>query len=637
MKKLILLTGLILLPALIFSLEAVFAPNPVTALPGEGINFSIEVNESTPFRGYRLVLNYDEELFTYNSAASGALFAGQNVGWWHIDDEPGELTVECIIFGYGLYVTGPGTILNLNFTGNSAGNAVFEISEFVCYDVEGIIIPGCSGEEGYFILGSGFSYAALQVWLEGPYQDGVMTTSLASCLPLESPYSEDPVSLTELPADMVDWVLVELRSEPEGAAVSYASGILSNNGTVFTGELPLLIMENTAPGNYYLVVRHRNHLALMSSYAVPFNNSGNYSLCNLSRSTNIFGNGGYKLVDTHTCAMIAGDADGDGVVAPSDRNDHWRLQTGLSGYLSADFNLSSTVTPSDLNEFWRINTGLGTQLPSEERGSWERADLRDSVAICYEFGESEVFLEGGDLFYQVEILASASEAGTRLGTGMVLLNYNADAFGEFIFNWGEVVVQPLDLLQTGEYPLYSLIVQDNAASRLAVTFEYLAAEGYGNLLPVEGMPLMRIIFPVVSSGGSAGLNFQENLMQGQQYYDDNATTYYPVLASDTDNTLLDLNAVEQDLITDQSISVVNYPNPGNPATTFEFSSQKEFNFRIYNIKGQLVNEFIGIKPEDGLLSWDGSDRAGNVVSSGIYFYKIETESSFGQGKVTILK
>jgi len=128
-------------------------------------------------------------------------------------------------------------------------------------------------------------------------------------------------------------------------------------------------------------------------------------------------------------------------------------------------------------------------------------------------------------------------------------------------------------------------------------------------------------------------------MQGQQYYDDNATIYYPVIASDTDNTTLDLNAVEEDLISDEGIRVVNYPNPGNPATAFKISNLAEFSLRIYNIKGQLVKEFTGtgLRAEDRLIKWDGYDRKGKEVSSGIYFYEIKAEKFSVQGKVTILK
>lgn len=639
MKKLTVFSGLVLLPALIFSLEAVFFPNPVTGIPGEEINFNIEVNGTTSFRGYRLVLNYDDELFTFNSAAYGDLFVGQNIGWWLVDNDPGELTIECIIFGYGLYVTGPGSILELKFTGITSGTDIFEISEFICYDVDGSIIPDCSAENGYLIVGRNFSYTGLKVWLEGAYQDGIMTTLLSSSIPLDSPYPEDPVSLTELPPDMVDWLLVELRAEPSGIALSYTSCILKTNGTVSTGEFPFLLVDNTEPGDYYVVVRHRNHLALMSSYGVSFQNSGNYSFCNLSRDENIFGNSGHKLLDSRICGMIAGDADGDGIVAPSDRNLYWRVQTGLSGYLSADFNLSGNVSPADLNECWRVNTGMGSQVPSSERLNCEMTELHKSVEICYEFGENEVFLSDGNLFYQIDILASVSESGTSLGSGMILLNYNSAAFGEFIYNCGDVEVQPLDLLQTGEYSLYNLIVQDNSQSRLAVTFEYTNTVGYGNPLCVEVKPLMRLIFPVMASGESSHLNFQEGPMRGQQYYDDNSTIFDRLTASDSDNTILEINSVEPYIISDKIISVINYPNPGNPSTVFKFTSRDEYNLRIYNIRGQLVNEFVGTgkQNEDNLISWNGCDIKGNVVRSGIYFYQIEAGKSSAQGKVTILK
>jgi hypothetical protein len=355
---------LFLVPMLLFSLEAVFEPNPCTALLGEELNLSIELQETTDFRGYRLVMQFDEELISFDSAAAGSLFQGQNIGWWIVDvDTPGELAIECIIFGAGIYISGPGTILELTFDAVSEGAGILEITEFTCYDPTGVIIPDCSGSDGYVIIGSNIIYAELKCWLEGAFLDVTMSTTLQPHIPLSSPYAIAPAVISEIPDNMVDWVLVELRSEPAGSTITSRSCLLMNNGYVASIDHPLVLFYGIDPGDYYVIIRHRNHISLMSSYPVPFNSNGSYHYCDLGSSTNLYGSGGYAILNDRTCGLIAGDADQDGGVYPSDRNEHWRIQSGSSGYLSGDFNLDGNVFPNDRNNFWSKNSGMGTNVP----------------------------------------------------------------------------------------------------------------------------------------------------------------------------------------------------------------------------------------------------------------------------------
>ncbi|MFQ5650313.1 MAG: FlgD immunoglobulin-like domain containing protein [bacterium] len=70
----------------------------------------------------------------------------------------------------------------------------------------------------------------------------------------------------------------------------------------------------------------------------------------------------------------------------------------------------------------------------------------------------------------------------------------------------------------------------------------------------------------------------------------------------------------------------NYPNPFNPSTTirFELSTSRFVTLRIYNTLGQEVRtlasgEYAGGKYE---IAWDGSDDAGQHVTSGVYFLRM---------------
>lgn len=269
--------------------------------------------------------------------------------------------------------------------------------------------------------------------------------------------------------------------------------------------------------------------------------------------------------------------------------------------------------------------------------------VRDSVAISFEFANAELVLENDSLFYQFQVLASAGAEGTRLGTGIVYINYNPLAFGENIFNWGEVEVQPLALLQTEPYSAYGIIVQDNTVSRLAVTFEYLQNAGYGNPLPITATPLLGIAIPVLATGESAALSFQETLMQNQQYYDDNATIYSPVIATDIDETILEFTAADPQLPEYcPRTAVAVFPNPGNPEVNFmiNLSGTEPAELIIYNLKGQRIISFPSnpttCQPLHS-ITWNGCDEQQREVGSGTYLYEFRMAKASVKGKFSIIK
>jgi len=73
----------------------------------------------------------------------------------------------------------------------------------------------------------------------------------------------------------------------------------------------------------------------------------------------------------------------------------------------------------------------------------------------------------------------------------------------------------------------------------------------------------------------------------------------------------------------------NHPNPFNPSTTIKFSihNDSKVELIIYNIKGQKIktlaqNEFT--KGSHSII-WNGDDKFGKLVSSGVYLYKLNVD------------
>jgi aminopeptidase N len=72
----------------------------------------------------------------------------------------------------------------------------------------------------------------------------------------------------------------------------------------------------------------------------------------------------------------------------------------------------------------------------------------------------------------------------------------------------------------------------------------------------------------------------------------------------------------------------NYPNPFNSTTTIEYDLPNDTKvlLRIYNVLGQKVRTLANEYQTSGNKSvvWDGTDNSAKPVSSGLYFYMLET-------------
>ncbi|MCD4795857.1 MAG: T9SS type A sorting domain-containing protein, partial [Candidatus Cloacimonetes bacterium] len=85
----------------------------------------------------------------------------------------------------------------------------------------------------------------------------------------------------------------------------------------------------------------------------------------------------------------------------------------------------------------------------------------------------------------------------------------------------------------------------------------------------------------------------------------------------------------------------NHPNPFNPTTTISFDlvNAGKVTLNIYNIKGELVRTLAsGNYPAgNNSVTWNGKDKNGKVVSSGIYFYQMKTKEFNSFKKAIMLK
>jgi len=85
----------------------------------------------------------------------------------------------------------------------------------------------------------------------------------------------------------------------------------------------------------------------------------------------------------------------------------------------------------------------------------------------------------------------------------------------------------------------------------------------------------------------------------------------------------------------------NVPNPFNPQTTIRFSvpDTRGVTLRVYDVAGRLVNTLVERQYPAGthVVNWDGTDRRGASVASGVYFYKIIAGTDVATRKMVLLR
>ena len=85
----------------------------------------------------------------------------------------------------------------------------------------------------------------------------------------------------------------------------------------------------------------------------------------------------------------------------------------------------------------------------------------------------------------------------------------------------------------------------------------------------------------------------------------------------------------------------NYPNPFNSGTTISYTlpEKSDVQIIIYSLLGQPVRTLVNSNTHSGFhtVSWDGKDNNGDILSGGIYLYRIRTANFTAVRKMLLLK
>jgi hypothetical protein len=220
----------------------------------------------------------------------------------------------------------------------------------------------------------------LKAYFECCYEsqmDGMETDLNAlGYIPLSQPYNTSPwnysgtESVGSIPnSNVVDWVLVKLRDASSASQATNgteyarkAGFILANGSIVETDGVTPITFSIKPSGNYYVVIYHRNHLAIMSANALTYS-SGNYTF-DLTNSNNVYGGtAGMSLIGYGVYGMTSGMVDqSNEVVDSSDLNAAWNNKNKSGGYYLWDCTLDGNVDAADRTMIFN-NQSKQTQVP----------------------------------------------------------------------------------------------------------------------------------------------------------------------------------------------------------------------------------------------------------------------------------
>ncbi|MCC7503327.1 MAG: hypothetical protein IT229_12405 [Flavobacteriales bacterium] len=239
----------------------------------------------------------------------------------------------------------------------------------------------------------------LRAMLEGPYNTGSsnMTDGLRAVdlINLTEPYTglgythvngggnetttAGVLGVTGTSA-VVDWVVVELRNKNNSSQVlGTRSALLLRNGNIVDmNGTSDVVFANLTADDYYIAIRHRNHLGIMTQNAVALTSVG--SLIDFSAGAATFGGtAATKLVGTARC-LWAGDASGDNVVMYTGTgNDRDLVLSRIGGsvptltaigYYREDVNMDGVVKyTGSANDRDPILVNIGGTVPTATRAA----------------------------------------------------------------------------------------------------------------------------------------------------------------------------------------------------------------------------------------------------------------------------
>ena len=270
----------------------------------------------------RLTQEWKVSSRNFNNSLSGIAMEFDLNGITHNGASAGDFTLLIDTDGDGDFTTG--TVTQIPASDYTGGKATFNNITTLS---NGVVFTVAIGAQSLRLTAKAI--------LQGAWNGTAMRTDLkaAGVLPATDPYGQNTtpsVSPNATAASVVDWVLVELRdnASPTTVVAARAGLLLSNGNIVDTNYVQPLAFPNVPDADYRVVVRHRNHLGVMTLNAIDFN-AGVPTVDFTLTGTATYGNNARKDLGSGVMGLWAGNVDGDQAIR------HSAKPSDASGVISA--------------------------------------------------------------------------------------------------------------------------------------------------------------------------------------------------------------------------------------------------------------------------------------------------------------
>lgn len=302
----------------------------------------------------RLTQEWKTSISNFNNQLAPVTMEFDLTGITHIGTTAADFTLLIDADGDGDFTTG--TVEQIPATSYAAGKAVFN---GVTSLTHGAVFTIAIGPQSLRF--------AIKAVLQGAWNGTAMRTDLkaAGVLPATDPYGQGTtpsVTPNATPAAVVDWVLVELRDDANPATVvaSKAAFLLSNGNIVDTNYVQPVTFLHVPEADYRVVVRHRNHLGIMSLDAADFS-TGVATIDFSLAATATYGNNSRKDLGSGVMGLWAGNVNGDQSIRysakPSDASEVQSAVLTHAGNTAADpayTGFINAYSPFDVNLDGRV-------------------------------------------------------------------------------------------------------------------------------------------------------------------------------------------------------------------------------------------------------------------------------------------
>lgn len=281
----------------------------------------------------------------------------------------------------------------------------------------------------------------------------------------------------------------------------------------------------------------------------------------------------------------------------------------------------SSETNYDFLKFYVDNVEKGSWSGTVDWTEVEYPVTAGAHTYKWTYSKDSSQIAGSDCAWVDKIIFPAS-GGTAVNAPIAYVNNQTIDFGSIQIN--NTLTKSFNLVNFGNVPLTGTITVSNPFfidNPETQTIDYS--------IPANSYQSFNVTFAPLTDGP---YNSQITITSND--------TTQPTISIDMTAVALPLSN-EQNLLPKVSKLNGNYPNPFNPTTKISYSLKEgsQVNIQIFNIKGQLVKQLVnGLMPAGNhTITWNGNDENQNQVSSGVYFYRMQSKEYSGTRKMLLMK